>query len=597
MPTRQRILVAGAFSAAACLAVFWLPFRLAPAPLQGLSAANLAGFNNKVAAVAAAVCSLCALLLFYRAALPARQPLSHARALSPATVLCVALLYCSCTALLGVVVLASDALYPSDLDYFVHQLTSHVVYGKSLYSQVEFGYGPLLFYFPLFLRPLLTGLHFSLRTEFVITVVLVQFAGMCLLTYVINALPMTYRWRLVAFTTLGLHSFQLNLSLNYQWVRFLVPASCIVLASRCRRSWMLAAVLLLGQAACLAISPEMGAAFLAAGTFFAVHRFFHSRSSVFLWLATLPLVSTALFLSAMMLLGGGYLRTLRLFSSGVLALVVQPLPYVLVFLLALLGLVPWLLANEARQRTPDLPLLLALYVSALALLPVAFGRADPTHVLMNGVVIYLLSFVAAGQASAPARSAWLLASGSAILFTFFLNSRVYAEQVSATIPGLRQHRFLQETAYDLARVFRPRMPREVFQRAAPATLDIPKLESFVRKGRVTNLIPTSRLVDEELVKADLYAPSFYFGFDNQLDRRAEMKEVAEFNEAKWALLPAELDLSIVERPDRPLPLGPQFFYPVRHTPYIVGRLFLENLQANWEQVSTIPQGYVLYRRR
>jgi hypothetical protein len=46
-----------------CFGVFVLPFLLPPPIIEGVSAANAAGFNNKVAALAAAMLSL---LVFFK---------------------------------------------------------------------------------------------------------------------------------------------------------------------------------------------------------------------------------------------------------------------------------------------------------------------------------------------------------------------------------------------------------------------------------------------------------------------------------------------------------------------------------------------------
>ena len=56
---------------ATCFGVFLLPFLLPPPYLAGVSAANVAGFNNKVAALAAA--ALRNLRIFRRAQMAARE--------------------------------------------------------------------------------------------------------------------------------------------------------------------------------------------------------------------------------------------------------------------------------------------------------------------------------------------------------------------------------------------------------------------------------------------------------------------------------------------------------------------------------------------
>ena len=85
---------------------------------------------------------------------------------------------------------------------------------------------------------------------------------------------------------------------------------------------------------------------------------------------------------------------LKLFARGIANFIVEPNPYVLAFLFALVWLVPLMLARFVREARPEAPLLAALYVFSVAMLPVAFGRADPGHVFFTGIGIYLLSLVA-----------------------------------------------------------------------------------------------------------------------------------------------------------------------------------------------------------
>ena len=71
---------------------------------------------------------------------------------------------------------------------------------------------------------------------------------------------------------------------------------------------------------------------------------------------------------------------LKLFARGIANFIVEPIPYILVFLFALVWLVPVTLARFFREGRQEAPLLAALYVFSVALLPVAFGRAEPGHV-------------------------------------------------------------------------------------------------------------------------------------------------------------------------------------------------------------------------
>ena len=58
-----------------------------------------------------------------------------------------------------------------------------------------------------------------------------------------------------------LHTYPFGFGMNYTFVRFVLPIAFLVLAARQSKPWPLAACLFAGQAASLALSPELGFAF------------------------------------------------------------------------------------------------------------------------------------------------------------------------------------------------------------------------------------------------------------------------------------------------------------------------------------------------
>ncbi|MGH9596227.1 MAG: hypothetical protein ACRD3K_05465, partial [Edaphobacter sp.] len=83
-----------------------------------------------------------------------------------------------------------------DVGYFVNQLSSYSLSHRQLYTQIEFPYGPLLFYPPILLHAL-PG-HVSLRSSFFTVLALHQVFGLLLFGYVVNLLPMSRRWKIFA---------------------------------------------------------------------------------------------------------------------------------------------------------------------------------------------------------------------------------------------------------------------------------------------------------------------------------------------------------------------------------------------------------------
>ena len=186
----RRPLAIAAFALIACFGIFVLPFLFPPPPLQGISAANVAGFNNKVAAVATAFVSmgLLAFLYFQRRPTSAasQTPPLDFRRLPRKLVVAGMLFVCGIDVVITSVVARSTYIYRDDLDYFVNRLTQHVHFGRTLYEQIEFPYGPLLFYFPLLFQKLLFPLHLTLRVAYLITLNSLYFVGLPMLAYVLN---------------------------------------------------------------------------------------------------------------------------------------------------------------------------------------------------------------------------------------------------------------------------------------------------------------------------------------------------------------------------------------------------------------------------
>ena len=131
-------------------------------------------------------------------------------------------------------------------------------------------------------------------------------------------------------------------------------------------------------------------AFAAGACFYAICMIARNGAA---WIPALiaPFVGAGAFLPVA---GPNYLDSMRKFSHGDFNLVVEPLGYIILFLIATVWLVPRMLAGTFRQRRPEALLLASLFVVCLALVPPAFGRCDPLHVFFNGAGMFVLASVA-----------------------------------------------------------------------------------------------------------------------------------------------------------------------------------------------------------
>ena len=569
-----------------CLGVFILPFLL-PAPyFQGVSASNLAGFNNEIAALAAASLGTLVFLLalkwpqilgedsFGPAADGGVQLKEHGR-ISSGLVGVVVLLWGGAVFLFGVQIIRLGIRYEYDWGYFLNRISMHADFGRKLYSQMEFPYGPWLLEFPIGVRAILSPFHVSTAGAYLLTLVLEVMAGLLLLAYLINHIPMSKRWRAVIFLLLSVGMMVGNMGLNHTFVRFTPQLVFLVVAWKCKRGWEAALWIFAGEAVCLGLSPEIGFAFLVGSFTFALYCCF-TQGRTWAWAAAAPIVSAMVFL---IIEGWPYLSRVGGSAHGLYSFPVEPLPFVLVFLFALVWMVPVCLARFFRQRRAEAPMLAALYLMSLALLPAAFGRADPGHVYWNGLSVLLLSAVAISSRPRWQQIVWGACLAIVILWMCNINRHVNWFEMK---PVLRAE------AASFRDVVEGRRPRRIRQDDEGFSLQ--SLQAIVGHDPVATPLEIPLPVEESLRASGQYTPSFYnFSFT-----AAEDRWIQDFNESKWALLPAGEKYEHVERPeDLEVVLGLRLPYRSRRPVFVTGVRFAQNLAENWKVRGAVGN-YLVY---
>jgi hypothetical protein len=585
--------------------VFVLPFLLPPPYLAGISAANVAGFNNKVASLAAA--ALGTFVFFAALRWPRLRQERSDRDFGrlPRPLILTTVISCGCmVAVLGYLIAISGQHY-GDGRYFIRQISMHIDYGRKLYDQIELPYGPLLFYGPVIVHAVLSLLHISTAAAYYTTLVLEHVIGLLLVVYVLDRLPILRKWKIVFLLLCLLHTYPFGFGLNYTFFRFVLPIAFLVLATGQTGPWTLGAYLFAGQAASLSLSPEMGLAFGASSIAYATYCFLTAGRA---WLVAVaaPFVATAAFL---VLAGGGYLRMLKLFARGIANFVVEPIPYILVFLFALIWLAPLMLARFFRDARPEAPLLGALYIFSVALVPVAFGRADPGHVFFSGIGIYLLSLVAISDARPHQQVAWVTCVVLVLTWTAFVDDHFYWPVLRARIrydASHWQNNGLMRAAHAFTEKVSPAAEELLFsarggQDEDYGPLDLKGLQAIVGNDPVALPLTVPVPVEETLKRSGQFIPTFYDREWSILDTSAEDRQLKEMNAARWALLPEGPIGMFTETQDSVAPhLGHRLPYhspyPMKREPYVIGRRFEENLQANWQLCAELGK-YEVYRRR
>ena len=170
-------------------------------------------------------------------------------------------------------------------------------------------------------------------------------AGLLLLAYVMQRLPIERQLRRGVFVAMTLFSLSGGFGVNYTFFRFAAPPAIFLFSLRGRKLAVAAPLLLLGQLVTLGISPEMGFGF---GSGVVGYGLLRALRREFRWLVVLPvpLVGFGLFL---LVAGRGYLHVLSLFSGGAYSLIVEPQIFVLLYLASLIWLAP---AVTSASRAP-----------------------------------------------------------------------------------------------------------------------------------------------------------------------------------------------------------------------------------------------------
>jgi hypothetical protein len=299
---------------------------------------------------------------------------------------------------------------------------------------------------------------------------------------------------------------------------------------------------------------------------------------------------------------------LKLFARGIANFVIEPLPYVLVFLFALVWLVPLMLARFFREERSEAPMLGAVFVFSVALLPVAFGRDDPGHVLVNGFGIYLLSLVAVSDVRPRQQVLWMTCVVLVLTWTAWVEDRGYLPVLRARIHYDTTHwqdDRLMRVAHALSRKLPP--AQRAFLSAGAGDylddepFDIKSLDAIVGDDPVALMVSVPPQVEEALRRSGKFVPTFYNYHWSVLDESAEDRQIKEMNASRWALIPQGPIRMYTETPENVEAfLGHRLPYrsPYRskREPYVIGRVFQENLQANWQPYAEEGK-YEVYRRR
>jgi len=453
-----------------------------------------------------------------------------------------------------------------DNRFFLEYMDDVARYHQRIYTDFSFSYGPIPLYFPLFVYWLLRPFHIGLEGSYYAALTVANALGLVILWLTLEALPVSRKIKSITLCMFAIMSICPVMGLNYTILRFLAPFSSLLFASRIKNRLLVALAFFLGELLQLGLSSELGLAFVAGACFYAICMIVKHGPA---WIPTLiaPLVGAGIFLPVA---GPHYLDSMRTLSHGDFNLVVEPLGYIILFLIATVWLVPRMLAGAFRRRRAETVLLGSLFVVSLALIPPAFGLCDPAHVFFNGAGMLVLASLAIGGYSPGVRKLWFLCLGCSLMWMQFVNFMLRDDITRAV--GFDRGALQQNW------------------------IDISRLESIIGDGKISVPFLMPFGVENQLKRSGHFIPDrecFIFLVGNS---DAEAARTARMDRAQWALVPRKDPRgSETARNTSPV-LGIGYkFYPVRRPPYVYGAILIKELQTHWTPVATVGD-WIVYRQ-
>ncbi len=478
--------------------------------------------------------------------------------------------------------------------YFLERMRDVGAFGGRLYTDFEWPYGPLLLMPPVWAHRLgvsLVGADFA-------WLVVLNVVGVLLAGYVLNRLPLGYGVRVGLFAMFCFEQVHPLAGANYSLGKFMLPFAVVVWGAGLLPGWRRFGGLAGGMLSTMLVSPELGVGLAVGIVGWAGVTAWQEKRWAVLEYGLAPVVGVAGFLA---MYGRGFVDRLGHAAGGALNLVIEPLPDVLVLVVAVVWLAPRavgfavraaavedvpqrlkpqagaagygtaeavpLSGNDGALRGGSGAVLTGVFLVSLGMLPGALGRADPLHVFFNGFGFLVLGFVGL---RGRARLAWGLAVGLLALQVQVTNFAIYRPMLKGLV-----HPVI-EPKLDVARLREETGGAAV---AVPALFAMPVTDELALRD------------------AGLFVADKVPGLAETWTPEDEAAKIARMRAVGWALVPA-VDYTQAEgSPNasgvkRMLRLG--YRYKERREAYVVGVMLRGELARDWVAVDEFG-GEVLYR--
>ncbi len=589
----------GGLAVATYFAVFRLPF-LFPPTYRTLSASYSAGFSNRAATIAAALLALVSFVVAWTLDRPAAVEETQRLRMPRALLWSAWIGYLAFYGLLAASIYRNVRYYALDNAWFLEGLGQMDSYGRIPYRDFSFAYGPLMLYLPLTIKRLAAPLHLTLQASYDLVLIAMALAGVWMVFRLMDDLVADRKFKQVVFVVLALAGLNVCMVMSYTFFRFATPYYALLCADRMAGRGRSALFMLAAGAMVMGTSPEVGISFACGAS---VYYLLRTWREGWKWLAPAAAAwcGVALVVAAC---DPAFLRgMLSAMAAGFFALVIVPAPHLVLFLMALVFIVPTGMARIVKSRHSRPALLVAFCAISICMLPSALGRADYFHVFFSGLGVLLLSFVFAAGYPEGRRLAWTVAVAVVFLYGNLCLTLGHVPQIASGTERDLSLFLPQPEAHSAVEKFLSAVP--LLKLAAgdewgmshdADAIAISELAAVPGSGGIATPFHTDWKTDEALKAAGRYVPERYWGFVALPDAQAEQSKVGEMDRHEWALIPIRPEAYRYSRGMEEL----IFMFPVSYVEkrecYRPGELLLSHLDTQWERVRRMGR-YWLYHKR
>lgn len=268
------------------------------------------------------------------------------------------------------------------------QAMERISIGQKLYVDFDFYYGPILAFGPYLIYKIGQLVNFEYKTAYFITLAIFQVISLIELRFILNSISLRSGlarkfFYVIVFSTLPFHS-----GINLILFRFITPVSGFIFLRKKENlsiKWRSAIVLSLSFLT-FGLSIEYGVVFSVALCIYLIFSLVIDRTPGSLICLAITMVSPVFFYG----LFPGLFHTMHLYLLGAWRWPFVISLHLLIFFTSVF-IVAFLIGSQLRDVKKNY-FLISLCILAIGSLPAALGRCDPGHVILNGLMIFILAY-------------------------------------------------------------------------------------------------------------------------------------------------------------------------------------------------------------